>query len=210
MRLGSDRWQEHKTIGKILPLVSALISFLPINFASYAQEDIRFSISEIEIKYGEEESMQININSVLNEDISERIRKVEEYSKINFPDSYINFIKKYNVGVPVTNEFLCNNHTYAIDRFLGFVNKYKTPLLGNYDIAVVLSQIDTRLTDNPDLIGDELIPVASLFKGDYVCLDFKENRDNPIVCIWDHEKSGELDPVTYKVANTFSEFLEML
>lgn len=154
--------------------------------------------------------MNIESNSIISEDISERIRKVEEYSKINFPDSYIDFIKKYNVGVPLTNEFLCNKHFYAIDRFLGFVNEYKTSPLGNYDIAVVLSQIDTRLTDNPDLIGDELIPIASLFAGDYVCLDFKDNKENPSICIWSHEESGEFEPVTYKVADTFSEFLEML
>lgn len=154
--------------------------------------------------------MNIESNSIISEDISERIRKVEEYSKINFPDSYIDFIKKYNVGVPLTNEFLCNKHFYAIDRFLGFVNEYKTSPLGNYDIAVVLSQIDTRLTDNPDLNGDELIPIASLFAGDYVCLDFKDNKENPSICIWSHEESGEFEPVTYKVADTFSEFLDML
>ena len=154
--------------------------------------------------------MHINKNSILNADISERIRKVEEYSKINFPKSYIDFIKKYNVGVPVTNEFLCNSHFYAINRFLGFVNEYKISPLGDYDIAVVLSQIDTRLTDNPDLIGDELIPIASLFAGDYLCLDFKESRDDPSVCIWSNEESGEFEPVTYKVADTFSDFVTML
>ena len=74
----------------------------------------------------------------------------------------------------------------------------------------MLSQIDTRLTDNPDLIGDELIPIASLFAGDYVCLDFKENKDNPSICVWNHEESDEFEPVTYKVANTFSEFLAMI
>lgn len=154
--------------------------------------------------------MQINTNSILNEDISESIRKVEEYSRVNFPKSYIDFIKEYNVGIPVTNEFLCNNHFYAIDRFLGFVNEFEISPLGNYDIAVVLSQIDTRLTDNPDLIGDELIPIASLFAGDYVCLNFKENKDDPSVCVWNHEESGEFEPVTYKVADTFSDFIAML
>lgn len=49
--------------------------------------------------------MHINTNSMLNEDISERMRKVEEHSKLNFPPNYIDFIKKYNVGIPVTNEF---------------------------------------------------------------------------------------------------------
>lgn len=154
--------------------------------------------------------MNIKTNSIINGDISQRIRKVEEYSKIKFPDSYMDFIKKYNAGVPINNEFLCNKHFYAIDRFLGFVNEYKTSPLGNYDIAVVLSQIDIRLTDNLDLIGDELIPIASLFAGDYVCLDYRQNREKPSICVWDHEESEEFAPVTYKVADTFSEFVEML
>lgn len=154
--------------------------------------------------------MQIDMKTILNEEITERIHKVEQYSKIVFPDSYIHFIKEYNIGVPITNEFVVNNHPYVIERFLGFINEYKTSSLGDYDIAVVLSQIDTRLTDNPDLIGDELIPIASLFAGDYVCLDFRDNNKNPSICIWDHEESDEFSPVTYKVANTFSEFLEML
>ena len=154
--------------------------------------------------------MKIDMNTILDGDISERIRKIEEYSKISFPSSYIEFIKQYNVGIPTTNEFLCDKHWYAIERFLGFVNEYKTSPLGDYDVAVVLSQIDTRLTDNPDLVGDELIPIASLFAGDYVCLDFKENKDNPSICVWDHERSDEFEPVTYKVADTFSEFVTML
>lgn len=154
--------------------------------------------------------MRIDNNSILNEDISERIQKVEEYSRIKFPYSYIEFIKKYNVGIPLTNEFLVDNHFYAIDRFLGFVNEYKTSELGDYDIAVVLSQIDTRLTDNMDLMGDELIPIASLFAGDYVCLDFRKFKADPSICIWSHEESEEFAPVTYEIANTFSEFIAML
>lgn len=154
--------------------------------------------------------MQIDTQSILNEDISERIQKVEEYCRIRFPNSYVNFIKKNNVGIPITNEFTSNNYSYAVDRFLGFVNEHKTSPLGAYDIAVVLSQIDTRLTNNPNLVGDELIPIASLFTGNYVCLDFRENENEPSVCIWSHEESREFEPVTYKVADTFLEFIGML
>lgn len=154
--------------------------------------------------------MQINSDSIFNEEITERILKVEEYSKIRFPKSYIEFIEKYNMAIPVTNKFVVNNHSYAIDRFLGFINEYKDSPYGDYDIAVVLSQIDTRLTDNPDLIGDELITIANLFAGDYICLDFKHNNENPSICIWSHEESEEFAPVTYKVANTFSDFIKML
>lgn len=154
--------------------------------------------------------MQIKTDTILKGDISERIKKVEEYSNIKFPSSYIEFIKNYNAGVPVTNEFEFDNHLYAVERFLGFVKDYKTSVLSDYDVAVVLSQIDTRLTDNPDLVGDEVIPIAMLFAGDYVCLDFRNNRITPEICIWYHEESEEFFPVTRKIAESFEEFVETL
>lgn len=154
--------------------------------------------------------MNMQPNSIITDDISERIRKVEKYCRIKFPDSYVNFIKNNNVGVPIKNEFLCSNHYYAIDRFLGFVNDFRTSPLGWYDISVVLTQIDTRLTDNPKLVGDEMIPIVMLFAGDYVCLDYRQNKEEPSVCVWDHEASDEFDPVTYHVADTFPEFIAML
>ena len=154
--------------------------------------------------------MNMQPDSIIRADILQRIRRVEEYCGIKFPDSYINFIQKYNVGVPINNEFLCNNHFYAIDRFLGFLNDYATSPLGDYDIAVVLTQVDTRLTDNPDLVGDEMIPIVELFAGDLVCLDYRQNKEEPSVCVWDHEASDDFAPVTYHVADTFPEFIAML
>ena len=154
--------------------------------------------------------MNMQPGSIITGDISQEIRKTEKYCRIKFPDSYINFIKKYNVGVPINNEFLCNNHFYAIDRFLGFVSDYRTSPLGVYDIAVVLTQVDTRLTDNPKLVGDEMIPIVELFAGDLVCLDYRKSKEEPSVCVWDHEESDEFDPVTYHVADTFPEFIAML
>ena len=148
--------------------------------------------------------MQINLDTVLNEDITEKIQKLEDYSGVKFPESYIGFIKKYNTGIPITNKFEFNGNVYVIERFLGFINNYKTSSIGIYDIAVVLSQIDTRLTDNPDLEGDELIPIASLFAGNYLCFDFTKTPK------FDHEESDKFQPVTYKVADSFSEFIEML
>lgn len=68
--------------------------------------------------------VQMDTSSILKEDISERMQKVEEYSEIKFPNSYISFIKENNVGVPITNRFTSNNHSYVIDRFLGFVNVF--------------------------------------------------------------------------------------
>ena len=147
--------------------------------------------------------MNMQPGSIITGDISQEIRKTEKYCRIKFPDSYINFIKKYNVGVPINNEFLCNNHFYAIDRFLGFVSDYRTSPLGVYDIAVVLTQVDTRLTDNPKLVGDEMIPIVELFAGDLVCLDYRKSKEEPSVCVWDHEASEDFAPVTYHVADTW-------
>lgn len=51
---------------------------------------------------------------------------------MKFPSSYQKFIPKYNVGVPITNEFEFDNHSYVVERFLGLVNDYKTSSLGDY------------------------------------------------------------------------------
>ena len=72
------------------------------------------------------------------------------------------------------------------------------------------SQIGERLTDNEDLIGVEVLPIAELFAGDYVCLDYRKSKEKPSICVWSHEESEDFAPVTYKVADTFSEFVEML
>lgn len=60
------------------------------------------------------------------------------------------------------------------------------------------------------MIGVEVLPIAELFAGDYVCLDYREDKENPFICVWSHEESGDFEPVTHKVANTFSEFVQML
>ena len=154
--------------------------------------------------------MKIDKKTIVHEDISKKIEWYEKCSRQKFPKSYIKFIKKYNMGVPITNCFDVGNTERMIVRFLGLLNDASNSPLGNYHIPVVESQIGERLTSNPDLIGCETIPIAELFAGDYVCLDYRDNKDNPEVCVWYHEESGDFEPVTRKVSNTFDEFLKML
>ena len=59
------------------------------------------------------------------------------------------------------------------------------------------------------MVGYNIIPIADLFAGDLLCLDYRESEE-PTVCVWLHEESDEWDPVTEKVANTYSEFMDML
>jgi len=55
-----------------------------------------------------------------------------------------------------------------------------------------------------------VLPIAELLGGDYLCLDFREDNEAPDVCVWDHEESDDFEPVTYRVAGSFSELAEML
>ncbi|MGG3283323.1 SMI1/KNR4 family protein [Paenibacillus solani] len=83
-------------------------------------------------------------------------------------------------------------------------------VFGIFDIDATKSQVGERLIDDEDLIGVALLPVAALFAGDLLCLDFRESRSSPSVCVWDHANSGEFHPVSYCVAKSFKDFLKML
>ncbi|OAB45512.1 cell wall assembly protein [Paenibacillus glacialis] len=153
--------------------------------------------------------MEIIQNSILNPPSDERIIKIENYSHVKFPTAFIEFIKKSNGGIPVTNKFILSQNECVVERFLCILDNPKESELGDYDISVVLTQLDERLTDNGELIGDELIPFGALFGGDFVCLDYTVSQE-PTICIWYHEESEELAPVIEKIADNINEFFEML
>lgn len=130
--------------------------------------------------------------------------------RVKLPESYKMFVMRYNGGIPDKRSFRLQDHDYAITRFLCLLQNTRESEYGWYDISVVESQISERLTDNEDLIGVEVLPIAELFAGDYVCLDFRNQSVQPCVCVWNHEESDDFEPVTYKVAANFSDFLGML
>lgn len=140
----------------------------------------------------------------------EILNKEERLWRIKLPEEFRAFIKLNNGGIPTKTTFQCRNHSYAIDRFLCVLENADYSDLGVYDIDVVLSQIEERLTDNDELVGVELLPIAVLFAGDFICLNFKNKLVEPTIVIWNHEESGEFAPVTYHVADSFSVFLNML
>lgn len=142
----------------------------------------------------------------------ELLKEMEGYWRQILPKDYREFIVKYNGGIPNEPTFIANRHAYAITRFLCILEPevYEESVYGWYDIDVVWSQISERLTNNKHLLGLEVLPIAELFAGDLACLDFREDKENPSVCVWSHEESGDFEPTTYKVADSFSEFIEML
>ncbi|MCR5295233.1 MAG: SMI1/KNR4 family protein [Lachnospiraceae bacterium] len=131
------------------------------------------------------------------------LKKREKRWHRTLPPACRAFLMKYNGAVPKDGSFFCHGRTYCITRFLCVLASVADSPLGQYDISVVESQIGERLTANEDLVGVEILPIAELFGGDYVCLDYREGRSEPVVCVWSHEESGEFDPVTYEAAGSF-------
>ncbi|WP_433583997.1 SMI1/KNR4 family protein [Paenibacillus amylolyticus] len=138
------------------------------------------------------------------------LSKEEGFLRVELPSDYKEFIKINNGGIPERRSFSCNGHNYIITRFLCILEDPTEIELGIFDIYATKSQFYGRLIDDEDLIGVALLPVAVLFSGDFLCLDFRESRNNPDVCVWDHANSGEFEPVSYPVANSFKDFLTML
>jgi len=132
------------------------------------------------------------------------------YRLPSLPDDFINFMKNYNGATPISNTFNTHDNEYVIERFLCMLDDYKSDEEnGWYEIRVVFTQLDTRLIDDEDMVGTNILPVAALFSGDFLCLDFRKS-DNPGVCVWFHEESDDFEPFTKEVAETFTEFLDML
>lgn len=130
--------------------------------------------------------------------------------RVKLPDDYKKFIMRNNGFRPSKNLFSLRNRFFLIERFLCILENTKDNPLGMYDIDVVMSQLDERLFVHEDILGFELIPIVALYGGDFLCLNYLEDTENPSICIWYHEESYELEPAIELVAINFTEFLVML
>ena len=140
----------------------------------------------------------------------EYIAKSEKDLRVVFPLDFKDFLKRFGGGEPVVRTFVADGHEWAIDRFLCLLRNYADNPLGWYDIAVTWSQTFDRMTEDPDTLGADMIPIVVLFAGDFVCLDYRASREDPSVVVWLHEESEEWAPATRPVAATFTEFLELI
>ena len=143
----------------------------------------------------------------------EGIEENERALHIKFPKDFIEFLNENNGGVPLLPCFDTSNNTKVIERFLPILERERyqsDEKFGQYEIGVVWSQIDTRLGSDEEEYGSQVVPIAALFAGDMLCLDFRNNETVPEIVVWDHEQSKYLKPVLEKVANSFAEFLTKL
>src|SRR5262245_44667449 len=121
---------------------------------------------------------------------AERLASFEARRQLPFPPGYVSLMRAANGGVPVQSCFKHSGRERLIERFLPLCNSVREePVLGQFDIDVVMGQLGERLVDNEDLDYWNVIPIAALFAGDFLCLDFRTSAEDPNVAVWDHERS---------------------
>ena len=130
--------------------------------------------------------------------------------RVKLPDDYKEFIKKENGVIPSKRYFHFEHNEKVIDRFLAILAISGEKTEEDYDIGVVSTQLEDRIVFDEDNVGMQLIPIAALYGGDFLCLNYVEDSENPNICIWYHEESYELEPAIEFLANNFTEFLAML
>ena len=137
----------------------------------------------------------------------ERAESVARMVENDFPDSWIEFLKQNNGGVPRAKYFEVGENQKVLTFFLCLDSDYRESPTGETDIGVVWSQIEDRL-------NEYLVPFAAVFGGDFLCFDFEgedeEPLDVPKIVVWNHDLSEEDEPVTDFVADDFETFLTML
>lgn len=137
------------------------------------------------------------------------IDSFENFWKVKFPEDYRDFLIKYNGAVPETNVFTFKRRKYLVEQFLCLMEKSaRNDENGEYDIGVVLTAKGELMNDEEDIFGTDIVPIASLSGDDYVCLDYHKKK--PSVVIWYGGESEEFHPVLRKIANSFSDFLNMI
>ena len=130
--------------------------------------------------------------------------------RVKLPDDYKEFIKKENGVIPSKRYFHFEHNEKVIDRFLAILAISGEKSEEAYDIGVVSTQLEGRIVFDEDNVGMQLIPIAALYGGDFLCLNYVEDSENPNISIWYHEESYELEPVIEFLAKNFTEFLAML
>jgi hypothetical protein len=155
--------------------------------------------------------MNVEPGSALPAPSEARVRWFEKAVRITFPEEFRDWLGTANGAVPRDRIFMQGDRERLIERFLPILDDPTSDeIQGQYDIAAVATQLDTRLSDGGDRIGLVLVPFAALFAGDFVCLDYRAGGPQPSVGVWDHELSDDFAPHVETVAPSFAEFLRQL
>lgn len=140
-----------------------------------------------------------------------RLEHLQEFFGQRFPPAYLSFLQRANGAKLRNNEVKDGGRPFVIERFLPILDDYKSDKRNGWaDMAVVTSQLDARIATDPDDTRIDVLPIAALFAGDFLVLDYREKRDDPPVGVWDHEASDDFAPVVTPVADNFAAFEKLI
>ncbi len=155
--------------------------------------------------------MKFEKNTTIPAPTSLELKDFNEEYEIELPNDYCNFLEIGNCGVPIKKVFNHKSNELLILRFLCVVDDNDLfPEICDFDIGVVMAQIEDRLTNDENKTGADILPIAYLFGGDFVCLDFRQDPVNPNIVYWDHNQSAPISPYTENITDNFTNFLNML
>ena len=156
--------------------------------------------------------MKFEQHSVLPAPSPKLIGELETEIGDSLPEDYVQFIHQSNGGIPIPNTFKAQDNVKVIERFLALVEDVEESGRGGlvrHSGSIIPSRRKVCgwiLIPTPSPI----IPIAALFAGDFLCLDYRGVPDPPSIVIWDHERSDDYSPVTYAIARSFTAFISMI
>lgn len=155
--------------------------------------------------------MEFKTGSSLSPPSDQRIEWFEKTYRVTLPLEYVKVLKAGNGAIPETSLFDQGSRERLIERMLCLLERPSSDRANGWaDITVVMSQLDARLIDDEQLVGMNVIPIAALFGGDFLCLDYRGDINTPVVAVWDHEQSEEFQPWLERVADSFRQFDNLL
>lgn len=109
------------------------------------------------------------------------IRKVENEFEIKFPLDFIELIIKHNAGIPIPS-------TFDTERIKGkdFGELLNFNLNESFNVIHEYNLIKNR-------IPEKVFPFAGDAGGNYLCFDFREDENDPLIRFWDHEMKFEIE-----------------
>ncbi|MGF1879039.1 SMI1/KNR4 family protein [Photobacterium frigidiphilum] len=87
-----------------------------------------------------------------------RVNSFELFHRVKLPQDFISFIKNFN-GAKCENSTLhINGQDRLVERLLCILDDISSyPVLGQYEISVVVAQVEDRLTDDENQVGTKIL-----------------------------------------------------
>lgn len=135
----------------------------------------------------------------LRDDLIDGVSKIIQF---DLPSDYVECVKHFHGGQPKHDSLTIEAGGSAWGIGFGALLTLD-PLESNENVIEALSTLR-----NYHDVEDCYLPIVVGGGGDYLCLDYSENKKQPKVVFWFHELEGS--EAIFPVANSFTELLSML